>query len=80
MNKSIPLPYSYLIPEYGLHGPTVDGLLIAREICEHHIPSYTQFEDDKGDWIREHNDYKDKVLQQIDKRIEEVKRWEATRK
>ncbi len=72
-----PLPYDYLIPAYGLYGPIVDGLLIARQICEHVIPDFTW---DTGDSDkdaaegRRHNEYKDKVLADIDRRIEEVKR------
>lgn len=73
MNKPVPLPYSYLVPGYGLTHPIIDGLLIARELIEHHIPDSIQYEDREGDWIKEHNDYKDKVLQQLDRRIEQIK-------
>lgn len=59
----------------------IDGLLIARQLIEHHIPDETHYEQyeldeshgDKRRWVREHNDYKDKVLAELDRRIEQVK-------
>jgi len=73
---STPVPYDYLIPGYGVHGPLVDGLLIARQLVEHNIPDYTWETYDPMAaecYGKIHNEYKTATLADIDRRIEYIK-------
>lgn len=61
MNNYTPLPFpnSYHIEDYGLHGPEIDGLLMARSIVARR--QISDFGEESA------------ILKEIDRQIEEVK-------